>query len=289
MFSILIPTYNYNVTNLVAELVQQAVNDNIVVEIIVIDDCSTCFKEENKSILQHSNVKYVENEINLGRTATRMKLAKMAKYELLLFLDADVIPLNDNFLKLYYQYSDKPVVCGGVSYKNVIANEDEYLRYKYGKFREELPYFKGVKKEDFLLSANCLIKKSVFLKVNTELQNFYGSDIIISHNLKKNNYSIFSIYNPVIHYGLESSETFFKKSLEAISSIVNMEKSGILPDNFTKLQLSYKKLKSFGMISLISLFLMPFQDYFKTRIINSKPNLRYFDLYRLLYYIKLKK
>ena len=288
MFSILIPTYNYNVTNLVTKLVQQAVNDNIVVEIIVIDDCSTHSKEENKSILQYDSVKYLENEVNLGRTATRMKLAKMANYELLLFLDADVIPLRDDFLKLYHKHLDKLVVCGGVSYKNVIPEENESLRYKYGKFREEQPFFQGILKSNYLLAGNCLINKSTFLEINTKLDNFYGDDLLLSYNLKKQNKKIYMIYNPVIHYGLETSNIFLNKSIEAISSIVSMEKSGIFPDNFTKLQVVYKKLKSYRIIPLISLFFMPFRKYLKTRIIQGKPNLHYFDLYRLLHYIKLK-
>ena len=89
MLSILIPTYNYNVLPLVQELHKQASKAEIAFEIIVLDDAS-------KNILPSStetsaNFIFIKNEINLGRTRTRAILAEKAKYNTLLFLDADVI------------------------------------------------------------------------------------------------------------------------------------------------------------------------------------------------------
>ena len=52
MLSILIPTYNYNVYSLVTELKSQADALGIAYEILVQDDASTFFLQENISVLR---------------------------------------------------------------------------------------------------------------------------------------------------------------------------------------------------------------------------------------------
>ena len=96
MLSILIPTYNYNTLLLVKTLQQQAIKSKISFEIIVLDDASSDTQSsiENNKINTLEHCTYIESEKNLGRTATRNILAHKAKFNWLLFLDADVIPLN---------------------------------------------------------------------------------------------------------------------------------------------------------------------------------------------------
>ena len=100
MVSILIPTYNYNIVNLVKQIYNQSVDSSITFEIIVVDDCSTSLniKKDNKQINEFEFCKLVENSQNLGRTATRNLLASEAKYDWLLFLDADVLPKYNDFI-----------------------------------------------------------------------------------------------------------------------------------------------------------------------------------------------
>ncbi|MBP7612167.1 MAG: glycosyltransferase, partial [Paludibacter sp.] len=50
MISILIPTYNYNITHLVTDLHQQAMETYVDFEIIVVEDGSTLSIEENKTV-----------------------------------------------------------------------------------------------------------------------------------------------------------------------------------------------------------------------------------------------
>ena len=94
MLSILIPTYNYSVVNLVNQLQKQAIEAAFVFEIIVVDDFSNnlLIIEQNNKINQLDFCQFIKNEKNIGRTASRNLLANKAKYESLLFLDADVLP-----------------------------------------------------------------------------------------------------------------------------------------------------------------------------------------------------
>ena len=58
MISICIPIYNFNVVNLVDELVKQGKTLSVPYEIILIDDCSSLkFKKINKQVCQ--SVKYI--------------------------------------------------------------------------------------------------------------------------------------------------------------------------------------------------------------------------------------
>ena len=89
MISILIPTYNYNITRLVADLHQQALDTYVDFEIIVIEDGSTLFVEDNKAVNDFEFCRYIILSENIGRSAVRNKLADEAKFGHLLFMDCD--------------------------------------------------------------------------------------------------------------------------------------------------------------------------------------------------------
>ena len=58
--SICIPIYNYDVRAVVKELNLQANNAGVDFEILLLDDASTIFKEENRELADIENVKLVE-------------------------------------------------------------------------------------------------------------------------------------------------------------------------------------------------------------------------------------
>ena len=65
MLSVLIPTYNYNCFSLVLELKKQADGLNFDYEIIVQDDCSSLYIEENSKINSLQNCSFEINSENL--------------------------------------------------------------------------------------------------------------------------------------------------------------------------------------------------------------------------------
>ena len=58
MLSILIPTYNYNVVPFVMELRKQCLECNIIFEILVFDDGSKLFLDENQKINSFENCRF---------------------------------------------------------------------------------------------------------------------------------------------------------------------------------------------------------------------------------------
>ena len=119
MISILIPTYNYNVLPLAKNLVNRAKKQGLIFELICMDDGSNSVENKsNNDINSLPNSKFIERKTNLGRTATRQALAKEAKYDWLLFLDADITPKNDAFISQYTAFVSEPydAIFGGFAY-----------------------------------------------------------------------------------------------------------------------------------------------------------------------------
>lgn len=292
MVSILIPTYNYNIVNLVKQVYKQSVDSSIIFEVIVVDDCSTDIeiKQENKQINQLEFCKLVENSQNLGRTATRNLLASEANYNWLLFLDADVLPKYDDFMNRF-QFSEiksLQIIYGGVDYYKEKPGKDKILRWKYGLEREAKSVSQRLKEPHFIISQNLLIDKTIFLDLNSVETNTYGLDILFSSNIKKKNIRVQQIDNPVYHLGLESNAIFIKKSLEAVKTTYNLEEKGIIENDLRPLQKSYLKLKKASMLSLFNFIISKMKKKMEQSFYSSNPNLFWFDLYRLNYYIELK-
>jgi glycosyltransferase involved in cell wall biosynthesis len=118
MLSILIPTYNYDCFSLIKELKKQADELEIMYEIIVQDDFSQRCVEENSKINSLQNCRFQINNENLGRTKNRTNLVYNAQFDLVLFLDSDVFPEKNTFLKDYLKTYKKVkgVIFGGYKY-----------------------------------------------------------------------------------------------------------------------------------------------------------------------------
>lgn len=290
MLSILIPTYNTDIGVLVDALYFQCEEATINYEIIFCEDKSTEYLEENNSLIVKYEVTKLFNSTNLGRTATRSKLAQAAKYDWLLFLDADVVIKAGNFISTYLEVlTDKVnIVSGGTSYLNT-QPENCSLRWKYGKKREAKKAEQRHKNPFYIISQNILINKEIFLELNHIESRRYGFDNIFSHQIAKKGYEIKHINNPIVHLGLETNETFLNKSLEAVETIVHFEKKGKISNNFTSLQKGYLSLKSKKSIGFFKGAMKLVSNSIRKNLLSKNPSLFLFDLYRLHHYIKLKR
>ena len=291
MLSILIPTYNYNVFTLVDELHRQAAKHNHLVEIIVLDDSSKLFLSENKEILQFEHTQLIQLTNNIGRTAARQQLSEKAKYENLLFMDADVLPKNKDFLQCFItKFPFSGLLFGGIEYASEVPDPNQMLRWKYGHARESLSLIERNKNTYETVNSGCfLIKKDIFIKLNTQLQQqSYGMDLLFKQLLKKHKIPVTHLDNPVYHLGLESNEQFVAKALEAVETTVRLENSELLQLGVRPIQKSYITLKKWRLLRVFSLIITPFKKTMEQNFNSSSPNLFWFDLYRLHHYIQLK-
>ncbi len=291
MLSVLIPTYNYNIHALVNDLHEQLMPSHIDFEICVYDDASVKFKEKNSAISSLSNTTYVYLDENVGRSAIRNKLALEAKYDWLLFLDADVSIISQDFIQKYIAFLKNPsfnVIYGGISYAKESPNASTHLRWYYGKKREAISSKKRRKSPYNIISQNLLIKKYLFLKSNIFFENLYGLDIIFSNELRKSNASILHIENNIRHDGLESNADFLSKSLKAVETTIFFEKKGIITKDCRSLQRVYATLKKMGLLKPTIVLTQFFLSQIERNLIGKSPSIFLFDLYRLNHYAKLK-
>jgi hypothetical protein len=293
MLSILIPTYNYNVYNLVLELQRQCLELNIVFEIIVIDDKSNIYILENEKINTLENCCYEILNSNIGRSKIRNLLAQKGKYEWVLFLDADVFPKNKNFISTYIPYINKEVktVNGGILYPEEKPKKSKIFRWIYGKNRE-VSHYKKRTKNPYLsfLTLNFLIHKSVFEKVifNETIPNLRHEDTLFSYNLMQENIKIEHIDNPVYHYGMDDFEVAIQKENESMSALKYLIENKLIPTDYVRISKLFSKIKKLNLIPVLVLFHKATRNIFLKNLASNHPSLYIFDLYRLGYMAKLE-
>ncbi|MBT7850360.1 MAG: glycosyltransferase [Formosa sp.] len=296
MLSILIPTYNYNVEALVSELHAQTTACDIEFEILCYDDGSTNLEliEENKSIELLTHTTYKVLDVNIGRSAIRNLLAKDAKHDLLLFLDADVIPVNDDFISKYITVftESTQLIFGGVNYQDKKPNNEEMLRWVFGRKREVVS-LEERKKSVYLsfLSCNFIIKKEIFTSVNfnEDISLDAHEDLLFSFNLKENNISISHINNPIYHLGLENSKIYLKKSLKGVKASLSLAKDNLIHIEYTRIIRTFHKCKKTGINFILAMMFPVFKNSFETNLLSKKPSLFIFDLYKLSYLCYISK
>ncbi|MDY0089058.1 MAG: glycosyltransferase family 2 protein [Flavobacteriaceae bacterium] len=285
MLSILIPTYNYDASKLIFELHSQLLREHIPFEIICIEDGSSTNIAHTEAF-EAAKINYQQNHKNIGRTATRNKLARLAHYEWLLFLDADVIPSSQDFIKNYLSYLQQQyeVIIGGCAYAETHADKTTVLRWKYGKIREEIDcHQRNQNPYQHIFSGNLLIKKECFLSTNLSDAPAYGMDVVFAYSLFKENVAVLHINNFVMHLGLEKNEVFFKKSLKAVSVRKQFLLNKPEIEKISPLLRHYKRLKRYKLASLTKWMFIQTEPFLKKRILSANPSLFCLDLYRLGY------
>lgn len=292
MLSILIPTYNYNVFALAKALSVEAKNIALPIEIIFLDDASPVHFPETEKLDSLPFVTYIKLTENGGRTATRQRLTEKAQYPKLLFLDADVQPVHSDFIARYLKHITQKGIClGGITYKKEKPDSDQILRWTYGHAREKLSVAQRNRAPYSSITTGCfLIEKEVFLNIHSTIHvTTYGEDLLFKQKLEEQNIPVLHIDNPVYHLGLESNQQFLEKSLEAVATTVILEENGELPKDSRNIQKIYLKLKKWHALSIFQLYFATIASKVRRNLLSETPNMRWFDLFRLNYYIQLKQ
>jgi hypothetical protein len=296
MLSVLIPVFNFDVRELVHTISTQAVKNNIPFEIIVIDDAShEDFKIINREVSKYQGVDYYEEKKNLGRSKIRNKLADIAKYNNLLFLDCDSKIKKEDFLKKYLKKIDSEcVIYGGREYEFIDPKDGKYkLHWLHGIKREQVPAIvrAEVPNKSFMTN-NFIISKDAFNKVrfNESIKGYGHEDTLFGYDLAGCNILVKHIDNPVIHLGLESNEEFLRKTKEGIKNLkkimsINGNTKNLIKD--ITLLSYYKRIKDFGLDKLFRYIYNKNEYRLRKNLLSKKPSLILFDLYKLGYLCSL--
>lgn len=290
-FSICIPVYNKDVSELVTSLHQQAIMLNVPFEIQLVDDASLdVFRKKNRLLESFSHIFYTQLPENIGRSAIRNLLTAKAKYPYLIFMDCDAKVEDEHFIENYLNEIPADVVVGGCGYYPTPPDDEKLiLRWKYGICREARPATKRNQEPSKSFSAfNVLIRKDVVQQINfnDNISGYGHEDTLFGWNLKKQGVLIKHIDNAAMHLGLEDADCFISKTIQSIQNLWKIYQN--IPENEKKkfvqnihLLKYYTKLQKYFLTSLLSFFFYLFQPLLLKNLRSNHPNIKIFDLYKL--------
>ena len=228
LLSIVVPFYAYDASALAHALVAMAVGQNLACEIIFADDGSsdTHFGDIVYQVFCNSTVPslLLSFKRNLGRAAIRNQLAKEACGRYLLYLDADMMPDEEDFLAKYVRLAkmgDVDIVYGGRSVKHVkVCSPALNLHKVFTHERESLPA--EMRRENpayHFYSCNFLVRKEIILAVPID-ERFtgWGWEDCEWAARASDQYRITHIDNPATHLGLLDAEKIILKYEESIGN-----------------------------------------------------------------------
>ena len=291
MLSICIPTYNTDCSELLDTLAKQIEQLHDVVEVLVCDDFSTNYTQENKASCQKNGFTFLKNKKNLGRIETRKKLAEISRFNWLLFVDADMIPKRLDFISQYLNFvsvDHECTVVGGYCYQNEIKPFN--LRLRYGRNREEMSAEKRqLNPYNIVLFGNILMKKMLFQEV-FEAFNYseYGEDVHLSSYLKSSKIDVLHLPNEVYHLGIENNREFLKKIEKSGQMHAKLDSNSTLDLSHIKLVKTGSFLKKYMLHNLVKFALAITSPFLKTVLITFGGPLLFIDLMRLYYFLKTK-
>ena len=292
MLSILIPTYNYTCYRLVSDLHQQAELLGIPYEIILCEDGS---KDKvsviaNHKIIELSHCRHVINADNIGQAATRNRLAQMAVYDWILFIDSDAAVESPDFLATYVNNIEKEdVVVGGLVHPACNFDPGKSLRFKYEKeadktrgacFRQQNPY-------DKFSAFNCLMRRSVFLCIlfDKTCSQYGYEDTLFGIELKKRSIRILHIDNPLVHTGIDANGDFLHKTETALHTLRALD--GRLLGN-SRIENTFSRFQRLHLTWMLKAAYALSGSLLRANLLSAHPSLTAFSLYKLFYYASLK-
>jgi len=295
MLSILIPTFEYDCSDLVTSLHIQceklAQNQQLNYEIIVADDGSTnpVWQTVQKNTEALSHCKFVRQEHNIGRSRIRNFLTRIAQGDMLLFMDQDGIVINDFFIQRFVDAGQThDVVCGNMVQSEQTPERRFHLRYFYEK-RYESAFLKEIDTHPtgwpFRSFCFMISRRVADIVMMDERFSQYGyEDVKYGMDLEKHGFQIYHINNPLQNNELEDNETFVEKAETALQTLYRFREE--LADGVTLLQ-KIRQLQQRRVLPLIKGIGTPFMSLIRKNLCSDRPCLRLFNLYKLLYYLEL--
>ena len=267
--SVLIPTYNYDPSQLVSDLQKQLPED---AEIIVGDDSPP-----------HT----------LGRAARRNALAREAKGEWLLFIDADAQVRSETFIKDYFLPLrggwEGAVVCGGTGNLPSCPRPEACLRYDYEVKAEKRLALSHRKAHPYagFTTFNFLIRRDIFLSIlfDETLKEYGHEDTLFGLELMKRGIPVLHIDNKLTHLGLEDAEEYLQKTETALRTLAQMP---LEQKQNVRVSAMAEKLNHCCLLSVVRCLFNVTKPLLRANLLGSHPSQLLFAFYKLGYYASVK-
>lgn len=212
--SVLIPFYKDDASQLIVDLSQQRTDGSV--EILIVDDGTgdTVLTQKIEDLIAGlaTPARVITLSENAGRSAARNHLKNEARADWVLFLDADMLPMHDNFLQTYLDVirtGEADVIFGGFTVEKKSEDKSGELHRALSAVSDCLPLSERISAgPQFVASSNLCLRKAVMTE-NPFDDGFKGwgwEDSEWAARISQA-YTLIHIDNPALHLGLESTDT----------------------------------------------------------------------------------
>ncbi len=219
ILSVLIPFYKDDPTELLKSLLSETL-ETTGVEILIYDDGSAD-PDLNAKICAivkaaHSRVQFLIADKNSGRSAARNALKQNANADWVLFLDADMRPVSDTFLRDYTKLISTrvgDVIFGGFTVPEKAETPDQELHRALSEVSDCLTLAaRQAAGPQFVASSNLCVRKEVLLVEDFDdgFQGWGWEDSEWAARVAKK-FELIHADIPALHLGLESTDTLLRR------------------------------------------------------------------------------
>ncbi len=284
MLSILIPVFNCDISSLVLALSHQVQTLPQPVQILCLDDGSDPeWRAQNQSIKDLPSVEYRELAQNIGRARIRNRLASMARYRFLLFLDGDSLIIRDDFVTQYLENAEENcVICGSRTYPEKCPKFEYRLHWTYGIEREQ--HARQIFQSNNFLIDGLLFNQVLFCE---SMEGYGHEDTLFGYKLARHQISVRYIDNPVLHGKLEKSEVFIRNQRNALKNLADLKEK--YPELETRLLKAVENMDRLGISKILVYFFRSSHHQILANLKGSNPRMVLLDLYKLGTYLTLRQ
>ena len=286
--SVLIPFYKDDATDLLTRLDSQI--DEQAVEILLYDDgtndAALTSRISDAVETAKGAVGLLTNTDNHGRSAARNQLVVKSRGKWVLFLDADMRPATDDFLKNYLSLIDScgaDILFGGFEVEAQQEDADRDVHRALSEISDCLTLNeRQAAGPQYVASSNLCVRRDVLHAepFDSGFEGWGWEDSEWAARVFKR-YNLVHIENPAVHLGLETTETLLNRFATSGPNYQRFTKAH--PELAERLPL-YKISKSLGRVPGQSL-MRPFLKLFvKTHVLPMRARLTALKLWRASHY-----
>lgn len=286
--SILIPVYNGDCRRQVNDLSRQAeAISGLHYEIIVADDGSTDrrFTEKCREVERLPHCRFIDRGVNSGRAAIRNFLAQEAQYRWLLFIDAEMDILSEQYLHNYLNEEIEDVAYGGYV---VGDGAPSCLRYIYEKKCNPQHRAEERRKRPFMHfhTGNFMVRRDILLShpFDERFHHYGYEDVLWGKRLRQAGVTVVHPENPVGFSTFDDNPRFVTKTEEALRTL----------SLFRNDLRGYSKMLTIAdgiHLPLVRAAIRLWHRFFgpmeRRNLCGSRPSLKVFMIYKLGYFMTI--
>jgi len=224
----------------------------------------------------------------VGRSAIRNFLVSQAKGDRLLFIDGDLSLDNPSFIHNYLQ-TEVDVVVGGIA---IGGNPDQWkgnLRYRYERQCEAINTVESRQSQPYQhLATNLFVRRSVLGEqpYDEKISHYGYEDVLLGKRFQQQQVAIKHIDNPVLFCDFEDNASYLAKTEEALRTLFAFRKE---LKGYSRLLDKAEQIEHLYLSPLFVTAYKLFNEPIKNCLLGNKPNVFWFNIYKLLYYLHYTK